>query len=44
MSQALYQSVKDKADALRMIIEMRDPEKILAMSGYSKCFSNQAVN
>jgi hypothetical protein len=43
ISQALYQSARDKAAALRIIIEMRDPEKILAMSGYSKRFSNQDV-
>ena len=44
ISQALYQSAKDKAAALRMIIEMEDPEKIFAISGYGKRFSNQAVN
>jgi len=41
ISQSLYQSAKDKAAALRMIIEMRDPEKIFAASGYGKRFSNQ---
>jgi uncharacterized protein YjaZ len=44
ISQALYQSAKDKPAALRMIIEMRDPEKLFAISGYGKRFSNQAVN
>jgi len=44
ISQALYQSAKDKSATLRMIIEMRDPEKIFAISGYGKRFSNQAVN
>lgn len=44
IAQSLYQSAKDKAAALRMIIEMRDPEKILAISGYGKRFSYQAVN
>jgi hypothetical protein len=29
---------------LRIIIEMRDPARILAMSGYGKRFGNQAVN
>ena len=44
ISQAYYQSAKDKAVALKMIIEMRDPPKVLAISGYGKRFSNQAVN
>jgi hypothetical protein len=44
ISQALYESVKDKSAALRMIIEMRDPQKIYELSGYGKRFSNQAVN
>jgi hypothetical protein len=44
IAQALYQSAKDKTAALRMIIEMRDPEKTFAMSGYGKRFSYQTVN
>jgi hypothetical protein len=44
ISQAYYQSAKDKTAALKMIVEMRDPEKLLAISGYGKRFSNQAVN
>jgi hypothetical protein len=44
ISQALYESAKDKGAALRMIIEMRDPQKIYELSGYGKRFSNQAVN
>ena len=44
ISQALYESAKDKSAALRMIIEMRDPQKIYELSGYGKRFSNQAVN
>jgi hypothetical protein len=43
IAQALYQSARDKAAALRMIVEMRDPEKIFAASGYGKRFSNQDV-
>lgn len=44
ISQALYESAKDKSVALRVIIEMRDPQKIYELSGYGKRFSNQAVN
>jgi uncharacterized protein YjaZ len=44
ISQALYESAKDKSAALRMIIEMRDPQKIYELSGYGKRFGNQAVN
>ena len=44
ISQALYESAKDKSAALRVIIEMRDPQKIYELSGYGKRFSNQAVN
>jgi hypothetical protein len=44
ISQALYESAKDKSATLRMIIEMRDPQKIYELSGYGKRFSNQAVN
>lgn len=44
IAQALYQSAKNKGEALRMIIEMRDPQKIFALSGYGKRFSSQAVN
>lgn len=44
ISQALYESAKDKSAVLRMIIEMRDPQKIYELSGYGKRFSNQAVN
>ncbi|HEX4604410.1 MAG TPA: DUF2268 domain-containing putative Zn-dependent protease [Candidatus Angelobacter sp.] len=43
IAQAYYQSARDKAAALKAIIEMRDPEKILANSGYGKRFSNQDV-
>src|SRR5581483_6590475 len=38
ISQALYQSAKDKTAALKVIIEMRDPEKIYQMSSYGKRF------
>jgi hypothetical protein len=41
ISQALYQSAQNKSEALKMIIEMRDPGKILALSGYGKRFSYQ---
>lgn len=41
ISQALYQSAKNKSEALKMIIEMRDPQKIFALSGYGKRFSYQ---
>lgn len=44
ISQALYESAKDKSAALRVIIEMRDPRKIYELSGYGKRFSYQAVN
>lgn len=44
ISQALYESAKDKSAVLRMIIEMRDPRKIYELSGYGKRFSYQAVN
>lgn len=44
ISQALYESAKDKRAVLRMIIEMRDPQKIYELSGYGKRFSYQAVN
>jgi hypothetical protein len=44
ITQALYQSAKDKTSALKLIIEMRDPKKIFAISQYGKRFSNQAVN
>jgi hypothetical protein len=43
ISQALYQSATNKAAALRLIIEMRDPGSILAASTYGKRFSNQTV-
>lgn len=43
ISQALYESAKDKSAALRMIIEMRDPQKIYELSGYGKRFNYQAV-
>ena len=43
ISQALYESAKDKSAALRMIIEMRDPQKIYEVSGYGKRFSYQEV-
>ncbi len=43
IAQALYQSAKNKSEALRMIVEMRNPEKILALSGYGKRFNYQAV-
>jgi hypothetical protein len=43
ISQALYESAKDKSAALRMIIEMRDPQKIYELSGYGKRFSYQDV-
>ena len=43
ISQALYESAKDKSAALRMIIEMRDPRKIYELSGYGKRFSYQEV-
>jgi hypothetical protein len=43
ISQALYQSAKNKSEALRMIIEMRDPQKIYELSGYGKRFSYQEV-
>ncbi|HEY2361016.1 MAG TPA: DUF2268 domain-containing putative Zn-dependent protease [Candidatus Angelobacter sp.] len=43
ISQALYESAKDKISALRMIIEMRDPQQIYELSGYGKRFSYQDV-
>ena len=43
ISQALYESAKDKSAALRMIIEMHDPQKIYELSGYGKRFNYQAV-
>jgi hypothetical protein len=43
ISQSLYQSATNKAAALRLIIEMRDPGSILATSAYGKRFSNQTV-
>jgi hypothetical protein len=43
ITQAFYESAKNKADALRLIIEMRNPERILGDSGYGKRFSNQEV-
>jgi hypothetical protein len=39
ISQSLYQISADKTAALRTIIEMRDPQKVLEMSGYEKRFS-----
>jgi hypothetical protein len=36
--------MSQQAAALRIIIEMRDPARTLAMSGYSKRFNNQEVN
>lgn len=43
ISQSLYQSAQDKSAAMRMIIEMRDPQKIYELSGYGKRFSYQDV-
>ncbi len=43
ISQALYESARDKSAALRIIIEMREPEKIFALSGYGRRFSYQDV-
>lgn len=43
ISQSFYQISSDKAAALKFIIEMRDPEKVLEMSAYGRRFSNQAV-
>jgi hypothetical protein len=43
VSQSLYEISNDKAAALRTIIEMRDPQKVLEMSAYEKRFSAQPV-
>lgn len=40
ITQAYFQRARDRAAALRMIIEMRDPQKLMQESGYHMRFGN----